>query len=245
MTMVGSSLDVLPSNRARWIKGWLAAVMLAGVLFGCAGRPVSPLPETVSGPPLASDRGHRIAGVPFVPGDPGACGPAALSSVLAYWGDPVAVAEIARALAVPSLSGVLPLDLARFANHRLPTSPPRPGVVLEATTAVGSLVWLRDQLRLDYPVVAFLDLGFGPWRRGHFVVVVGYRDAADAARAPAREGEMLLYSGRDPNATMSYARFARAWERAGWWALVVAPADASGGASRQESLGGDMMELGA
>jgi hypothetical protein len=68
-------------------------------------------------------------------------------------------------------------------------------------------------------VIVFLDLGFGPWRRGHFVVVVGYDDAA---------GDVALYSGRDPRAIMSYARFTRAWQRAGSWALRLAPSDAVG-----------------
>jgi hypothetical protein len=69
-------------------------------------------------------------------------------------------------------------------------------------------------------VIVFLDLGFGPWRRGHFVVVVGYDDAA---------GDVALYSGRDSRAIMSYARFTRAWQRAGSWALRLAPSDTVGG----------------
>jgi hypothetical protein len=60
-------------------------------------------------------------------------------------------------------------------------------------------------------VVAFLDLGFGPMRQGHFVVVVGYDDA---------DQRLLLYSGHDATATMSYRRFASSWGRAGWWALA-------------------------
>jgi ABC-type bacteriocin/lantibiotic exporter with double-glycine peptidase domain len=142
--------------------------------------------------------------VPFVPGDPGACGPAALASVLGYGGDPVTVEDIAHAVSAPSLAGVLPLDLERYASTR------GPGATVYA--AAGSLAWVRQRVANDHPVVAFLDLGIGPLRQGHFVVVVGYDDAA---------GRVLLYSGRDPNASMSYRRFLGAWQRTDWWALTL------------------------
>jgi hypothetical protein len=203
----------MPADRVQWVKWWAAVALLIEISFGCAARPSAFHPTVLSG--------HRIDHVPFVPGDPGACGPAALSSLLAYWGDPVSVDAIARALARPSLAGVLPLDLARFADDRVSRPPPEPsrGVTLEATEAIGSIDWLRGEVRRDRPVIVFLDLGFGPWRRGHFVVVVGYDDAA---------GDVALYSGRDPRAIMSYARFTRAWQRAGSWALRLAPSDAVG-----------------
>ncbi|HET8760619.1 MAG TPA: C39 family peptidase [Nitrospiria bacterium] len=171
------------------------------VSVGCAVG-VSPdplrLPVGSALPPA-----HRIVGVPFVPGDPGACGPAALASVLGYWGDPVTVSDIANAVSAPSLAGVLPMDLARFAATRAS------GLAVRAEA--GTLAWLRARVADDHPVIAFLDLGFGPVRQGHFVVVVGYDDADE---------RVLLYSGRDAGATMSYRRFASSWGRGGWWALA-------------------------
>jgi hypothetical protein len=202
----GIPVDGIPTNSVRWIKGWAAVITLIGiVLSGCRGGGPSGV-RVADDRPSVHEQSHRIAGVPFVPGDPGACGPAALASVLAYWGDQVSVDEITHALAVPSLNGVLPMDLARFAADRAP----------HLTTTIGSIDWLRDELRRDHPVVVFLDLGIGPWRRGHFVVVVGYRDASR---------EVLLYSGRDPDAAMSYPRFVRAWTRGGSWALAHPPSD--------------------
>jgi len=186
-------------NPVRKLAGATRGLVLAGLMVaGCAVAH-----EAASSSPPLFPSGYRIAGVPFVPGDPGACGPAALASLLAFGGDPVSADDIARAVHVPSLFGVLPMDLAQFANARTPR-------VVAAATA-GSSDWLYRELRADHPIVAFLDLGMGPWRRGHFVVVVGYRDD------PA---EVLLYSGHDPNATMPVARFMSAWERGGRWALI-------------------------
>lgn len=138
-----------------------------------------------------------------MPGEPGACGPAALSSVLAYHADPVSVEEIAQAIGAPNLAGVLPLDLERFAAGR-----PEGDTV---RTGTGSLVWLRERVASDHPVVVFLDLGIGPLRRGHFVVVIGYDDTAE---------RVLLYSGKEANASMAYDRFDAAWRRAAFWALM-------------------------
>ncbi len=182
------------------------------LILGCATGVAPDIPSPAVNDHLPST--HRIAGVPFVPGDPGACGPAALASVLAYWGDSVTVEDIADTLAVASLAGVLPLDLARFAETRAPGA-----TVLPES---GSVAWLREQVAGDQPVIVFLDLGVGPLRRGHFVVVVGYDDAA---------GQVLMYSGRDPGAAMSYRRFASTWDRAGRWALALTGRRDAGGAS--------------
>lgn len=185
-------------QQSQWVKGWAAALILLLIIFGCAA-------PSQRGPGSSA---HQISGVPFVAGEPGACGPAALSSLLAFWGDPVSADDIGRALAPPShsWSGILPMDLARFAASR--------GSALQARTLIGSLDVLREHVRRDQPLIAFLDLGVGPWRQGHFVVVIGYRDTP---------GEVLVYSGREPDTTMSYDRFARAWKRGGSWALTLHP----------------------
>jgi hypothetical protein len=203
-----ASLDPLPLPPLRAVGSAIGLSLVLGCATGVAPDISSPavkdhLPST-----------YRIAGVPFVPGDPGACGPAALASVLTYWGDSVTVEDIAGTLAVPSLEGVLPLDLARFAETRAPGA-----TVLPES---GSVAWLREQVAGDHPVVVFLDLGVGPLRRGHFVVVVGYDDAA---------GQVLMYSGRDPGAAMSYRRFGSSWDRAGRWALALTGRRDAGGAS--------------
>ncbi|MFZ5875993.1 MAG: peptidase C39 family protein [Nitrospirota bacterium] len=202
-----AGLDPMPFRPLRVAGATFGVSLVLGCAAGVA--PGIPRPAVDPHPPSS----HRIVGVPFVPGDPGACGPAALASVLTYWGDAVTVQEIADALAVPSLAGVLPMDLARFAGNRAPGASVLPDA--------GTMPWLRDRVAADQPVVVFLDLGFGPVRQGHFVVVVGYDDAAE---------RVLLYSGRDAAAAMSYRRFASSWARAGWWALALNGRRDAGGA---------------
>jgi hypothetical protein len=199
-------------NQFRGLEGLdampLRLFLVAGAAFGVSlvlGCAAGVSPDTLRpavGTHLPS--AYRIIGVPFVPGDPGACGPAALASVLAFWGDPVTVQEIADALEVSSLAGVFPLDLARYAASRAP------GAAVFAET--GAVAWLRERVAGDQPIVVFLDLGFGPVRQGHFVVVVGYDDDAERVQ---------LYSGRDATAAMSYRKFVSSWKRAGWWALAL------------------------
>jgi hypothetical protein len=174
-------------------------VLLVFLTVGCAGT--GSLSDRLARESFSGPAAHRILGVPFVPGEPGACGPAALASVLGFDGDSVTVEGIVQTVGAPSLSGVLPMDLERFAASRA-----------TAHTTTGSLAWLRGRVASDRPVVAFLDLGVGPVRQGHFVVVVGYDDEA---------GRVLLYSGRDPDAAMSYRRFTAAWRRADFWALTL------------------------
>lgn len=178
--------------------GWALVITLSA---GCAGS--EPVGTWRSDEPFPGPTAHRITGVPFVPGVPGACGPAALASLLGYEGDVVGVDDIARAIGAPSLAGVLPLDLERYAARAR-------GATVQTTQ--GSLTWLRHRVAADRPVVAFLDLGVGPFRQGHFVVVVGYDDAAN---------RVLLYSGEDPGASLTYRRFTAAWRRAAFWALTL------------------------
>jgi len=195
-------------SRGAWLQGRTGGVLLALLSVGCAGAG-SPADRSALESP-SEPTAHHILGVPFVPGQPGACGPAALASVLGFDGDPVTVEEIAHAIGAPSLAGVLPMDLERFAAAR--------GAGVHTTA--GSLAWLRERVASEHPVVAFLDLGVGPVRQGHFVVVVGYDDEV---------GKVILYSGRDSDAAMSYGRFTAAWGRAGSWALTLeGPADRAG-----------------
>ena len=58
----------------------------------------------------------ELNGVPFVRQTPGACGPAALASVMAYYGTPVELEVIVRATYTPAFKGALVSDLENFAR---------------------------------------------------------------------------------------------------------------------------------
>ncbi len=148
-------------------------------------------------------RGHYIENVPFVRQGDSDCGPAALAGVFAYWKQPVDLKEIASTIYLPRLHGTLSMDMQRYAEQT--------GF---HTTAVEEAEALRGAVRNDRPVICMLDLGFGPYRRPHYITVIGYDEANRV---------FIIHNGEQANAVMSYDNFEAAWARAGHWALVVTP----------------------
>ncbi len=73
---------------------------------------------------------------------------------------------------------------------------------------------LRKELAAGRPLVVFVDLGFWIYRKGHFMILVGYDD---------NRGGVLAHSGRDRETFIPYESFLSRWERTGYWALPIAP----------------------
>ncbi|HEU5393942.1 MAG TPA: C39 family peptidase, partial [Candidatus Methylomirabilis sp.] len=90
----------------------LAAGLL--LLAACAGPSAEALRAAVAAAPEAG----RILPVPFFPQEEYQCGPAAVASVLAYWGIAAEPAAIAEAIYLPRLRGTLSLDLLLYAEQR-------------------------------------------------------------------------------------------------------------------------------
>lgn len=169
--------------------GLLAAIVLAAALFLPSGS--------------AADSGEAITlpGVPFFPQETNGCGPAVVASLLAYYGQPAELEELTSVLVVPTLNGTLPMDVEASVRARgLPTQ-----------VGSGSLNDIRDAIRRERPVIAFLDLG-GLVSQGHFVVVVGFDD---------RRGALRVHSGLEPYATMAYRDFLASWKKTRYWQLTV------------------------
>ena len=74
----------------------------AACLLGCAGQV-----DTVK--PASS--GLYIEGVPFFPQDEYMCGPAALASVIGYYGAAAGMKDVAAEVYSEKLKGTLPMDL--------------------------------------------------------------------------------------------------------------------------------------
>jgi len=145
-----------------------------------------------------------LGGVPFVAQRPNYCGPAALSSLLSFWGKPISQTAIAKAVYDRRHNATNGADLLMFARDQ----------GMSAYTCLTSMAGIKACLRLGFPVLVLQDLSTVD-HRGHFRVVTGYNDVMRC---------MLV---RDPNyeeiQRMPYAEFDSVWNAFGRWALIVCP----------------------
>lgn len=182
---------------------------VCGLLFCLAGAVPALLPSCASLGlsdirPGIESRGRYIAGVPFVRQGADDCGPAALVSVLSFSGRAVGIDAVRQAVYTPKLKGTLPMDMenyARSAGFRVEAGP-------------GTLDMLQAAVRLGRPVICLIDLGFGPWRRPHYVTVIGFDDVYRV---------LIMHDGRKPDRVVRYDSFETSWGRTGRWMLVVEP----------------------
>jgi len=177
----------------------LAGHLLLGfatLLFFADGRTAfsEPLPPEES----------LIAGVPLYPQDELGCGPAAVASLLAFWGHPVSLEEITQEVYLEKLKGSLPIDLERAAQtHGLAVS-----------SYPGRLEDLRLHLQKNQPVIVFLNLRWRLFPQGHFVVVTGYDEI---------HSMVIVHSGDQAYERMPVKTFLNAWSKTGYWSLLILP----------------------
>ncbi len=181
----------------RILRG-IALFMLLAAAAGCAGKNFADLR------PGLEQRGHYIEGVPFYRQGESSCGPAALASVAAFWGKEVNLDRIVAAVYLPELKGTLPMDMEKYLRDR----------GFETASSSGTLNTLEDEVRRNVPVICLLDLGYGLFRRPHYVTVIGFDDAGKA---------VIVHDGVTANKVIGFGTFTREWERAGNWMLVARP----------------------
>ena len=182
--------------------GWVWP--LVGILSGCLAIP-APGPEVRFLPPATS---LQVPGVPFYPGTQLGCGPAALTMVLEYWKVPTDPSQLTRRLVSRVWKGTLNLDLVQEARKAVSGYP----LKVEASWDAPDLLW--KALKAGHPLVVLVDLGVGPLRRGHYLVVWGWDPESQRllVHSPPRAGEAVPLS-----------RFLAQWRRAHYWALYIRP----------------------
>lgn len=178
------------------------APLLAGLflLVACA----RPSAEAVRTAVAAAPAEGALLAVPFFPQEEYQCGPAAMASLLAYWGQPADPEAIAEAIYLPRLQGTLSLDLLLYAER----------LGLTARLLDASPEALKAALRTGRPVITLLNVGSRLVPTWHYVVVVGYADGPNA---------FVAHDGRHRERVFPYDDFAWRWQAAGRWGLLVEP----------------------
>lgn len=146
--------------------------------------------------------GKIIDGVPFVKQKDKFCGPAALASVLGFYGGSVTQDEIAREVFIPQLGGALIADLENFARS----------LGYETETVNGSIDALVSAIDRGTPVIVLVDRGKWKVSYPHYYVVYGYD--------PGKK-ELVLHTGDEGGERMPYEKLDEEWKKMNRLMLVV------------------------
>ena len=190
------------SRYHRTMKRTLFLTILMGLVsLGCARQGLIPHEKGRAEDP---ENRYYISDVPFFPQSEYECGPAALASVLNYYGYEVRPDEIAKAIYRKRLRGTLSMDLLLFAQGM--------GVFVRAYR--GDLTGVKDQISKDHPLIVFQDVGYPLLPIRHFSVVIGYDET---------KGILILHSGKQANKAIPYKGFLRSWAKMDNWTLLILP----------------------
>jgi ABC-type bacteriocin/lantibiotic exporter with double-glycine peptidase domain len=169
---------------------WVLSALGLAALVGMAVQPAR-----------AQSLSHTIERVPFVKQEPKWCGPAALASVLRFYGLDITQQAIAKEIALPN-GEVLNLDLKLYARRK----------GFRAESRRGNLDLLKLWIDRDVPVISQMRLGGIASRAYHFVVVYGFDE---------RKLCFIVHTGERAAQQISFFDFSRSWQEAGNWMLVI------------------------
>lgn len=176
----------------------LTAILVVAV-FGLGG--CGSIPDRVAALPAAQSS-VEITATPFYPQERYQCGPAALTTVLAFSGVHASLDTVTGLTYIPGREGSLQTELLATARsfERIPYR-------IEGTMAA-----LAAELAAGRPVLVLQNLGVSWYERWHYAVVIGIDVAS---------GEVVLRSGTDRRRVTSLDTFLRTWQRGGYWAVVL------------------------
>lgn len=142
--------------------------------------------------------------VPFVAQNDLNCGPAALTSVLRYYGASVDVETLRDQVFSPKAKGSLTIEVG--------AAPRRYGFI--SYPLPHRFDALIQEVNARHPVLVLQNLGFSWWPQWHYSTVVGFDPHTD---------ELLLHSGETANYRIPRRTFIATWARAEYWARVIVP----------------------
>jgi len=142
----------------------------------------------------------EIEGVPFIQQDSQFCGPAALASVMTYYGAPVDQKIIGSRVYSEKLQGALITDLEIYARD----------AGFETNSGRGTVEGLKAEIDQRHPVIVLVDRGFWVLSRAHYLVVFGYDDEGFTA-----------HNGFSASMRYRYDEFREVWDKMGNAYLLI------------------------
>jgi ABC-type bacteriocin/lantibiotic exporter with double-glycine peptidase domain len=174
-------------------------IVLPAVLTAATGCRTK---ATQGGNSSANNTVKIIDGVPFVEQNDKFCGPAAMASVLEYYGDDVTQEEIAEAVYTPKLDGALISDmenLARDSGYR-------------AETINGNIGLLEAEIDKGVPAILLVEKGKWMVSVPHYYVAYGY---------DADEKFIIVHTGYESGESIPFDRLDGEWEKMNRLMLVI------------------------
>lgn len=156
-------------------------------------------------PPLASSVNENIVvvgNVPFVKQRDKFCGPAAMASVMQFYGKEINQDEIAEQVYIPELNGALISDMENFARDN--------GYSTSSTN--GDFELLKSHLDNDHPVILLVDRGKWKVSVPHYYVAYGYNNSKET---------IILHTGFNEAQEISFEDLDREWKKMNRLMLVV------------------------
>ena len=184
------------SLNSKQMFGACILLMPLCLLLGCAQK--VPVHDRAA----PADEAKILEGVPFVKQKARFCGPAALASVMRFYGDNVSQEEIAEEIYTPKLRGALISDMAYYARQK--------GYSVE--TPNGEVNLLVSLLNEGVPPIVLVDRGRWIASIPHYYVIYGYNK---------KRNTFLLHTGFASNEEIEFSELDREWQKMNRLLLVV------------------------
>ncbi len=143
-----------------------------------------------------------IENVPFVKQKGSFCGPAAMASVMRFYGRSISQEEIAKAVYTPKLKGALISDMENYARE----------MGYKAETKNGDLNMLMSIIDEGVPAITLVDIGKWIISQPHYYVVYGY----DKSRMV-----FFLHTGFAGNQEISFSSLDKEWKKMDRLVLII------------------------
>lgn len=173
-------------------------VILISVFFLVSCSQNVSIPEGVP----ASQDVKVIENVPFVRQKDNFCGPAAMASVMSFYGQDISQDAISKEVYTPKLRGALISDMENFARE----------MGYQAETKNADLNGLISVVEEGIPAILIVDLGKWVASVPHYYVLYGYNKD---------KSTFLLHTGFKSDQEMSFSELDKQWEKMNRLMLIL------------------------